>query len=88
MRAEPGRGEGAGRARARERLLLVAALEQRDEQAGGEGVAGRGAVDDLDLRRRRARDLLAVLEQDRALGAERERDEAVACARATRARSG
>ena len=60
-----------------QRLVLVAALEQRDEQARGEGVAGGGAVDDLDLRRRRARHLLAVLEQDRALGAERERDETV-----------
>ena len=56
----------------------LAALEQRDEQAGGERVAGGGAVDGVDLRRLGARDLLAVLEQHRALGAERDGDEAVA----------
>ena len=61
-----------------QRLLALAALEQRDEQAGGERVAGGSAVDGVDLRRLGTRDLLAVLEQDRALGAERERDEAVA----------
>ena len=56
----------------------LAALEQRDQQTGGERVAGRGAVDDLHWRRRRARDLLPVLQQHGALGAERERDEPVA----------
>ena len=66
----------------------VAALEQRDEQAGGERVAGGRAVDGVDLRRLGARHLLPVLEQHRALGAERERDQAVAAARAPRARSG
>ena len=93
--AEPRGGERAGRARARECLLLVAPLEQRDEQARGERVARCSAVDDLDARRRRPRDLLPVLEQHRALGAERERDEAVACGasdssskRLTTARSG
>ena len=75
--AEPGGGEGAGGAGAGQRLLLVAPFEQRDEQARGEGVARRSAVDHLDLRRGRPRHLLAVLEQDGSLGAERQRHEAV-----------
>ena len=62
-----------GRAGAAQRLLPVAALEQRDDEAGGERVAGGRAVDGLHARRRGARDLAAVLEQDRALGAERQR---------------
>ena len=53
----------------------VAALEQRDDEARGERVAGAGAVDRLDRRRLRACDLLPVLEQHRAFGAEREADE-------------
>ena len=50
-------------------------LEQRDDEAGGERVAGRGAVDGLDRGRLRPRHLLPVLEENRALGAERETDE-------------
>ena len=42
--------------------LAVAALEQRDDEAGGERVARGGAVHRLDRRRRRAGDLAAVLE--------------------------
>ena len=64
-----------GDARAAERLLRAAPLEQRDDETGGERVARGGAVDRLDRRRRRARDLLPVLEQDRPLGAERDRDQ-------------
>ena len=60
-----------------QRLLLVATLEQRDDEARGERVAGRGAVDDVDPRRCRARDLLPVLEQHGALGTERQSDEPV-----------
>ena len=77
LRSEPRCGECAGRARARECLFPVTTLEQRDEQTGGERVSRGGAVDGIDPRRRRPRDLLAVLEQHRSLGAERERDEAV-----------
>ena len=78
LRAEARSGDRACGARASQRLVVVAALEQRDEQARGEGIARSGAVDRVDLRRLGARDLLPVLEQHRALGAERHRDEAVA----------
>ena len=78
LRAEARGGERAGGAGAAQRLLRLAPLEQRDEEAGGEGVAGGRAVDRVDGRRLGAGDLLPVLEQHRALGAERDRDEAVA----------
>ena len=55
----------------------VATLEQRDEEAGGEGIARGRPVDRLDHRWCRPCDLLAVVEQHRALGTEREGDEAV-----------
>ena len=51
---------------------------QRDEQAGGEGVAGRRAVDRVHLRRLRPRDLLAVLQQHRPLRSERQGHDPVA----------
>ena len=78
LRAEAGRGEGAGGARPRQRLLFATALEQRDEQACGERVSCRGSVDGVDRRRSGACSLLAVVEEDSALFAQRERDEAVA----------
>ena len=80
LRARARRGERAGGAGAGERLLARAALEQRDEQAGGERVAGGRAVDGLHRRRRGAGDLLPALEQDGALGAERQRRQAVVAA--------
>ena len=49
-----------------ERLVPVAAFEQRDDEAGGEGVARGGPVLDLDARRCGARNLHPVLEQRRA----------------------
>ena len=52
-------------------------LEQRDEKAGRERVAGGRAVDRFHVGRAGARDLLSVLEQQRALGSERHRDEPV-----------
>ena len=52
-----------------------APLEVRDDEAGGERVARRSAVDRFYLRRLCPRDLLAVLEQDGALRSKRERDE-------------
>ena len=57
---------------------MVPALEERDEQARREGIAGSCAVDGIDPRGLRARDLLPVLEQQRSLGAERHRHEPVA----------
>ena len=41
-----------------QRFAPVAALEVRDDEAGGERVARRRSVDGFDLRRRRPRDLL------------------------------
>ena len=64
-------------AQARRSASWAPALEQRHQQARRERVAGGRAVDRLDARRRRTRDLDSVVEEDRALGAERERDEAV-----------
>ena len=78
LRAEARGGDRARGAGTAERLLAISALEQRDEQAGREGVARGGAVDGVDLRRLGARHLLPVVEQQRALGAERHRHEAVA----------
>ena len=60
-----------------ERLVEVSVLEQRDEQAGREGVARGRAVDRFDDGRDGACDLLPVLQQQRPLGAERHRDEPV-----------
>ena len=48
LRAEARGGERTRGARPAEGLLVLAALEERDEQAGGEGVAGCGAVDGVD----------------------------------------
>src|SRR5438105_4345758 len=76
--AAPRGGDRAGGARAHEGLLAPAALEQGDDECSAEGVAGRGPVDGVDARRGRTRDLPAVLEEQRALRAERERDELAA----------
>ena len=82
LRAEPRGGERPRSARPAERLHALPAFEQRHDEARGERIARSGAVDRLHGRRRRARDLHPVLEQHRALGAERDRDEAVpACER-------
>ncbi len=75
-------------ARAPQRFLALAALEQRDDEAGGERVAGAGAVDGLDRGRLGPGHLVPVLEQDGALGAEREADEPARARRAPRARAG
>ena len=80
LRAEAGRCEGTGRARPTKGGLRVEPLEPGDEQAGGEGVAGRRAVDRVDPGWLRARDLLPVLLQHRALGTERHGDDPVAAA--------
>src|SRR5581483_7688866 len=68
-------GDRPGRAGARQRFVPAAVLEVRDEQARGEGVPRAGRVDDLDLRRRRACDGLAVLEEHGSSLAERQGDE-------------
>src|SRR5207247_562089 len=75
LRTRSRRREGARGARAAQRLDAVATLEQRDDEARGEGVSGRGPVDDRDRGRRRARDLAAALEERRALRAVGDRDE-------------
>ena len=71
----PRRGDRPGGAGTPERLLAVAALEQRDDEAGAERVSGGRPVDGGDGGRRRAGDLLPALEQERALGAQRDREE-------------
>src|SRR4051812_40925079 len=58
-----------------ERFLAVAALQQGDDEACRERVAGGGAVNRLDARRCRACDLTAMFEQHGALLPEREREE-------------
>ncbi len=78
LRAEARGRDRAGGAGTAQRCLRLQPLEPRDEQAGGERVSGGGAVDGVDRRRLGAGDLLPVLEQDRALGAERDGDDAVA----------
>ena len=80
LRARPGCCQRTGDACASQRLVAVATLEERDDEAGGERVAGAGAVDGLDGRRLGARDLRPVLEQDRSFGAERQTDESAAVA--------
>jgi hypothetical protein len=80
LRAEPRCRERARCAGAHERLVLVSLLEQRDEEARGERVAGCGAVDRVDPGRGRARDLLPVVQQHGAFRPQRDRDEAVATA--------
>ena len=87
------RAEARGRDRARsagtaQRLRPLAPLEQRDDERRRERIAGRRPVDRRDLRRRRARDLLPVLEEDGALGAQRQRDEPALRPDRARARSG
>ena len=69
LRAEPRRGKRAGGARPAERLLVRPLLEHREHERRGERVTGGGAVDRVDPRRRRARDLAPVLVENRALGA-------------------
>src|SRR6266498_2082612 len=71
----PGGCECPGRARALKGLLTVAALEQRDHEAGGERIACGRAVDGLDLRRAGAGDLFPVVDEERALLAKCEREE-------------
>ncbi len=66
---------GAPRARAAEGRVVLTTLQQRDHQRGTERVAGGGSVHGLDAGRGGAGELAAVLEQDRALGAEREREQ-------------
>ena len=77
--AEPRRCERAGRHRTMHRLLPRPPFEQRYDEACGEGVAGRSAVDGLDPRRPGARDLAAGLEERGAVGAVRHGDEPAAC---------
>ena len=60
-----------------ERLLTVASLEEGNDQTGRERIACGGSVDRVHLWRRSARDLPAVLQEDRAVFPERQRDEAV-----------
>ena len=67
---------------------MRALLEQRDEQTRGERVSRSCAVHRVDRRRCRAGQLLAVVQENGALCAERQRDEAVAPRRASRARGG
>ena len=45
LAAEPGRRVGAGRARPCERLGVGSLLEERDDEAGGEGIPGPRPVE-------------------------------------------
>ena len=71
------RGPARRRRRAAQCFLGLEPLQQRNEQAGGECVACGRAVDRVDGRWLGTGDLLFVLEQDRPLGAESDRDKAV-----------
>src|SRR6266511_569821 len=75
LRAEAGGGDRAGGACSSQGLLTVAPFEQGDDEAGREGVTRRGAVDGFDVRRPGAGDLIAA-EEERAVLAQGERDEA------------
>ena len=55
-------------AHARRSASSDSTLEQRNEEAGGERVAGRRSVDGVDLRRSSARHLFPALEEHGALG--------------------
>src|ERR687891_419149 len=78
LRAETGCCQRACHTGALERLVGGTTFEERDEEARRERVPRPGSVDHLHRRRLRARDLLALVEQHRALGAERHGDETVA----------
>ena len=68
LRAETGRSERAGGTGALERGTPLAALEQADDEAGRERVAGGGAVDGVDGGRGGSGDLSPVLEERGAVG--------------------
>ena len=75
LRARPRGGQRSGRAGPRQRRRSISPLQQRHDERRAERVARGGAVDGVDRRRLCPCDLLAGLEQHRALGAERERDQ-------------
>ena len=72
LSAGPGGCDRTGGAGAAKGLLPLAPFEERDDEAGREGVPGARPVDRLDFGRRGARNLFTVIQKQCTLGAQRE----------------